>query len=299
MSDEMKNAEHSADAQSSFDKALMLENIKAIAKRKQIPLGQLEQKSGVSAGYLSRQSSGNARIDFGTVVNMAKILNVSMDDLVYKNMTSGLTATEFKIYQFLDKLKHNTHDESVNWSYYTAGYLNSFDGEDPNQFDADETPPSALFDYVQFTNGENAGESVYSFRHQIGLFGYCGYYCEGPTFFADINPYVTLYINQLKYTAKTEEREKSKNGYLDDKDDPADIHSIELFLSGPGTFERLCNSHEVSPALVTLIEELRDEADASTKRVQLSDFSKSVIDGYLDPVNHPFKDPIGKENVPF
>lgn len=296
MSDEMKSAEHSADAQSSFDKALMLENIKAIAKRKQIPIGQLEQKSGVSAGYLSRQSSGNARIDFGTVVNMAKILDVSIDDLVYKNLLSGLTATEFKIYKFLDKLKRNTHDESVNWSYYTSWYINSCDGTNISEYNVGEKPPSELFELIDV---DNNGEILYSFVHQLNLFGYCGYYCEGSTFYTKINPYVSLYINQVKYSVDTDERKKSAIGYKDGKDLPGDIHSIELYLTNSGKPERLCNSHQVSPALASLIKELRDEATASTQRIQLSDFSKSVIDGYLDPVNHPFKGPSGDSDIPF
>lgn len=294
MEEKKMNGEEIVDTQASFDKTLMLENIKAIAKRKQIPIGQLEQKAGVSTGYLSRQSSGTARIDFGTIVKIAQILGVSMDDLVYKNMILGLTVTEFKIYQFLDKLKRDTHDDTVSWSFYDSWYLNSCNQRMVAEFYNENEPPRELFKLI----GNNEEPPVYSFVHQLNYFGYRDCYIEGPAFHAEINPYVSLYMTQVKYPIKTDEREKSKGRSLDREEQDGDIHSIELFLADSEKSEALCNSQEVSAALASLIKELRDEVDESTNRIHLSDFSKSVIDGYMDPAHHPYKGPYDKD-IPF
>lgn len=279
------------------DKELMFENIKAVAKRNQIPIGQLEQSAGVSVGYLSRRSSRPAQIGFWTVVKLAKILNVSIDDLVYRNLTRKLNKTESKIYDFLEKIKRDTHNESVNWSFYEANYLNSFNGKPPDMFDKESVPSGQLFDLID--KGDNC--EVLSLVHQIPLTRFSNYYSEGPTFYTEINPYVTLYITQIKYIARADLRKEREGRDVDRIDNHGDVHSIELFLTNPrkNNLEELCNSNGVSPTLVSLIRDLCDEAEKSTNRVQLSDFSKSVIDGYLDPVNHPFKGPSGNDDIPF
>ena len=62
-------------------------NVKALCKEKGIKLGDVEQKIGLSVGYLSRR---NKKISVECLIDLADVFDLKMDDLIVKDFTTEL-----------------------------------------------------------------------------------------------------------------------------------------------------------------------------------------------------------------
>ena len=60
-------------------KERIYENTKALSKIKRIPMAEIEKKTGISAGYLSKASKN---ISIEKVMRLANVLDVSIDELI-------------------------------------------------------------------------------------------------------------------------------------------------------------------------------------------------------------------------
>ena len=111
-----------------FDKSRLISNIYYLAKKKNIKIGDIETKAGVSLGYISRLNKEENKtvpnIEF--LVSVANSLGVSLDSLL-ENDFSTRTFDENKIISFLDKLTAQTKAYQIAWECETADDIFSHD----------------------------------------------------------------------------------------------------------------------------------------------------------------------------
>lgn len=69
-----------------FDKKLMIDNIRYLAKKQGMSLGKLQGNIGVSVGYFSRLEKSNSMPNLEVVMRTADVLDVSMDELLYSDV---------------------------------------------------------------------------------------------------------------------------------------------------------------------------------------------------------------------
>ena len=62
----------------------LYENIEALIKIQQVPIGVFEKAIGVSTGYISRSKAHNVDMPITTVVRIAEYFNVPTDYLIYQ-----------------------------------------------------------------------------------------------------------------------------------------------------------------------------------------------------------------------
>lgn len=100
-----------------FDKAGCIETIYFLAKEKGLKIGDLEEKAGVSKGYLSRiNKEGNTSVpSIELLSSIAEQLGVSVDYLVNYRVFEPTEGEAF-LMKFLDKLQHRTICGKLEWA---------------------------------------------------------------------------------------------------------------------------------------------------------------------------------------
>lgn len=265
-----------------FDKIKLINNIKVLAKRKDIQIGQLESQAGVSTGYLSRQASSASGMGIAVVAQMAQVLDVSLDDLVNVDLETAVSATEAKVLNFIKKVGKDTHDKRLNWAFYDKFLLRRTDGDIDSLQECIDIP----FFYGELVNGN---QIQLFYRHQLSVAkeskDFVAYYIAGPGYYVELNPGYQLLISQVRYIPFNPALSDSAPDYTEgsETDQKMGVSNIELFFaSSSGHVESLCNKREASERLAHEIDELLREAKASTERVQLSDFSRDIINNYMN-----------------
>ena len=124
-----------------FNKKLMMDNVSALLKRKNMKIGELESQVNVSVGYLSRLAKDeNSKPSVELVAKIASVLAVSMDVLLQCNL-SDQNPTEQYLIEFLKKLNKATLENKLDWQKETPEMLQFYEVCDED----DVTHP--LFDY--------------------------------------------------------------------------------------------------------------------------------------------------------
>lgn len=143
--------------QRNFNKALCLSNIRALLKSSSdIKIGQIEAEAGLRMGYMSRlekeDNTTEPSIEF--IVTAAKMLNVSLDSLLYIDF-SDLTPTERYLLDFFEKLKNDTIKENLEWIAESAQVLKHL-----HFYDDSFMHP--LFSYTEEDDGDKIIATFYS-----------------------------------------------------------------------------------------------------------------------------------------
>lgn len=109
-----------------FEMTKFLKNVREVAKRRKIKIGDLEMAAGVSQGYMSRTEKSASSLSMTFAVNVASILNCSIDFLIFGN-APVFTETELLVYNFLNKLKTKAISGDMQWQssdeVYSAALL--------------------------------------------------------------------------------------------------------------------------------------------------------------------------------
>ena len=71
-------------------------NVRFICKQRGLNIGNFEKQIGVSAGYLSRLEKNASKIALLNIYNASKILAVTIDDLLNKDMAIEQRIAELK-----------------------------------------------------------------------------------------------------------------------------------------------------------------------------------------------------------
>ena len=99
-----------------FDKILLINNIKILAKQNNIKLGDLESSVNVSPGYFSRlKADDNSTVPSVEVIyKIACAFNVTVDSLIQFDYTISST-TESYLMKILSKILSETNEELYAW----------------------------------------------------------------------------------------------------------------------------------------------------------------------------------------
>lgn len=105
-----------------FDKVRLAANIRILAQRNGVKIGELEEKAGLSAGYISRLSKTEEKSSpslMELVCSVSERFGVSVD-LLLKEKLQRLGENELYLLNFLAKLKDRTEKGTLSWNYRTC-----------------------------------------------------------------------------------------------------------------------------------------------------------------------------------
>lgn len=96
-----------------YDESIFLNNVKYLCKQNKYKISMLEYCIDVSQGYFSR-SNGKKRLSIDNVWKVAKILGVSIDDLVGFDLANE-NETLKKTRMFIDRIRKYTERGMIHW----------------------------------------------------------------------------------------------------------------------------------------------------------------------------------------
>ena len=117
-----------------YNKKTCFENIRTLLKKNpDIKIGQIEKEAGLGLGYMSRLEKDNntASPTLKFVVTAAKMLGVSVDTLLFQNL-SELTSTDDFLLKFLEKVIAETKNGTAVWVEENIEKVNVVPLQNPN-----------------------------------------------------------------------------------------------------------------------------------------------------------------------
>lgn len=246
-----------------FDKKLCIENIYALAKEKGLKIGDIEEKAGVSKGYLSRinkeDSTSIPTIDL--LASIADQLGVGIDFLV--NFPRGvLSPNEEFVYQFIDKLMRGTVAGKLDWIVETSGLL-----------DADTNAP-VVNPLVHVTKNYSDDADVWYDTHTYtsGIYSDGSVSVIGNSYHAALpSSRITVFLNSVQYYVPVEGERYSSVKQVD---------VIEMYLVTDGV-KPLCSTFYVCDQLKKAINNLYTAVSSAPSRIGLEDGTKSWMKSFM------------------
>ena len=237
-----------------IDKSQLYSNIKYKITEKNLKIGEVETKAGMTAGYLSKlqkdESKTNNILDF--IVNVAKLLDVSIDSLIHVDYASLTNAEEY-FANFLDKLIRDTLAEELEWEKEA---FESFDD--------------------------------FSFQFKHPLFKIVK--CEDSTYEPQEMGYNSLFTPGAQIQSDCfSTRIKNKRLYLMNVSISQSVSAKELyFVQSERGWEypeviKVCQIDTNSP-LNELAEDLVMTARESSTHIKLEDAAKAIIDDFMSGI---------------
>ena len=237
-----------------IDKSQLYSNIKYKITEKNLKIGDVETRAGMTAGYLSKlqkdESKTNNILDF--IVNVAKLLDVSIDSLIHVDYAS-LTNTEKYFADFIDKLIRDTIADELQWE------KESFESFDDFHYQAQHP----LFKVIEYEDG----------TYEPKKMGYNSFFTPGAQVLSDC-------FNV---------RIKEKRLYLMNVLISQSVSAKELyFVQWKSDFEypkviKICQIDTNSP-LNELTEDLVMTARESSTHIKLEDAAKAIIDDFMSGI---------------
>ena len=246
-----------------FDKIRCIENIYKIAKEKGIKIGELEEKAGISKGYLSRVTKpdyqGSPSIE--VLDSIANQLEVGIDFIVNYSH-DALTPNEEFVAKFIDKITRRTMAGKVEWIPETSSILNAEDNSE-----VDNPMVSVTRDY---SAEENCWYDCHVYRSRL---------FEGRVrvndlcYHAVISARSVIYINAVQYYFR-------KDGKYGGWDEESGI--FELYLVNGNSVQPLCSSYYVDESIKDAIRNLYAAIASVPSRIALTHSMKSELQEFIN-----------------
>lgn len=237
-----------------FEKILCLNNIRHLAKAKNINIGELESAAGVSTGYLSRLSKEDSKAtpSIEVLAIMASKLGVSIDGLISCDY-SGLSSTEKYVMNFIETVIRRTNEGRMNWEKESMAALSSI-----VQYTDDSTSHPLFkvkFDKVVYN-------SYFASRE--------GTKPNGEFYKAPLSNENTLYVTKVSYPNTSGE-------------------DVEVYIVSEDSYrhqwivEPLCATNPLEPTFFDeLLARLYGTTQDSCRNVKVNANVRRVIDDFLD-----------------
>lgn len=234
---------------SKFDRKICISNIYALAKERNVKIGDLEKEGGMSVGYLSRLSKEDntsvPSIEF--IASAAEQLGVSVESLISHDFTK-FTPTESYLMSFLEKLHKDTMTDKLYWIKQSLMYLNTLEAD---EYGGDIDHP--LFD-IFWEDGESDPTYCSRFGQSRTVVGDC--------FFLRLTSWESIYLMKVS--------------------DPNEGAVIELYLVQNGIVNALCQSGGNSRIFQFALDCLYSAVSESCKHPKLDGSVMSAIDAFMD-----------------
>ena len=247
-----------------FDKKRCIETIYALAKSKGLKIGDIEEKAGVSKGYLSRinkeDSTSIPTIDL--LASIAGQLDVGIDFLV--NYPLGtLSPNEEFVFQFIDKLTTATTTGKMEWILEAEGLLRADTNtpvKNPLVHVTKDTPDGGdtWYDTHAYTSG------IYS-NGSVEIIGDC-YYASLPGSSA------TVFLNSVRYFIPKEGGRFSTTETYD---------AIEVYILTNGV-KPICSTYYVCEEIKTAVKDLYTAVSSAPSHIGLEYSTKAVMKSFME-----------------
>ena len=161
-----------------FDKAIFLDNLEYLIKEKNITARNIEEKAGVSKGYISRlKKEGNMSVPgIEFVLTVSSLTGVSVEVLSTINLSQCSESEDYYI-RFVDRLIEKTVRKDVRWR---AKSLYEFKDNPNGQSDNNvifERTPSWGESFVEMLNGQYKYRSSYDYGEYSFIETEGDFYC--------------------------------------------------------------------------------------------------------------------------
>ena len=238
-----------------FDKHLLFKNIRELAAKKDVRLGQIERSAGCQPGYMSRLDKiGNTTdpsVEF--VVTAAKELEVSIDLLVFSNFAK-VSQTEDYILKFMEGLTNDTRDDKIHWET--------------------ENADDALFIGVQKGDVSMADHPFFEYDSYEESFSYNSLFFPSDIIISVENSYCSKLPGSKAWIYVMRCRDA-----LEDNDTEQDF--FEIYIVNSGRVNPLFCSKQTTEALALVTDSLYQEIEVYMSHIHVNDEVRSIIDAYM------------------
>lgn len=239
-----------------FNKELCINNIYNLAKQQGIKIGDLEEKAGVSRGYLSRiNKPDGASPSIEMLTSIAEQLGTSVDYLIYSS-TDSLSINGVMIVDFVEKLLANTALARQEWTRDPYDILTK---QSYSKFDLIHP----LFDEEIDEDDSFGGHWVYSYEYR-SLFDPQAY-ISGDCYHAQLDYDTSVYL--MRVDSRSREFEGT---------------NYEMYLLVGKAIKPLCSTCFLSERIVDRISKLYSVVDSVYSRMGVDPLTKSVMQKYIN-----------------
>lgn len=247
-----------------FDKKRCIETIYALAKQKNIRIGDLEEAGGVSKGYLSRinkeDSTSSPSIEL--LDSIARQLGVGIDFLVNYS-TETLSPNEQFVMQFIDKLMRMTVAGKVEWLVETSTILNAED-------DTEAANPLVSLT-KEYSDDINAWYDCHVYRSAIYEDG--GADVSGACYHALITGGSTVYLNCVTYSVP---KDGDRYSSWDHEKGVIEVYLIR------GGIQPICSTFYVADELKKAVKDLYSAAASAPSKIALGSTARAAMQSLLN-----------------
>ena len=246
-----------------FDKSILLNNIAFLLRQQGKKVGELESVAGVSYGYLARNKDTASKMNIEFIVKAAKFLNVSLDTLIFQNL-SDINPTAGYLIAFFDKLIRDTKEEKLDWQTEDEDSIN-------NLLVMTRTNEIKREHGV---NGATMSKRIYTAAPKI-------FY---PSFRLELKNSSVLYL-----LAVSDPDDSSKAG--------TPWCEVWVQVESEFRFKFLASGLSLESVLAPKIAELYTALVSYLKRPRLSEDLQAIIDAYMKDYGE--NDSVDEKNLPF
>ena len=265
-----------------FSQKHLLQNIFAVIEQKGLKIGDVEKRSGISVGYLSRLAKSEKSFPtVETVWSIARTLGVSLEWLIEGN-ASRITSQAEYLSRFISRLYDETQEGRLDWGRYTVWDINGMLSEGaPQGFPAiaegkctrsPETligaDPAAV---SGITNSAHTRRICPVTRHDAAAA------IAGSCFYTDISPETRLYL--IRYMERMIVSVDETGAALCDN-----VPWFELLSVSRQDFSVLpvCNTLAENEVLAPAIRKLYSDLQLHENDVRVNPGVRSLIDAFME-----------------
>ncbi len=259
-----------------MDKERLVANMTALIARKDKRIGEVESAIGVSQSYLSKFSKPDSKQipSIETVANLAQYLGVTIDELLYSDLT-GYSETDKKIRDFILALGKDTEKDVVRWDsedFNTELYRSRKNQVLTHEiFDLERGRPTTPLD---FADGKEF------LKHPINpeLFGSTDFYMDGDCYKCNLTDKQCIYVFKGRYGVDPVSAEDFSPFYGLVIEDTSDGEHYTEVLK----WEELIWPDPTKPKTPGTVGWLYDTVGNSWFDIRISKKSRDFIDSYLE-----------------
>ena len=266
-----------------FDRERMLTNISALIQQRGIKIGELENRVGVSAGYLSRLCREDSKTipAVDVVWKIAKELEVNMEVLL-EGTCDYLSPNMVYMQKFLNRLLVLTLSDSIEWESYSVSRMEqALRQEQPLDLPFIETDKSRTFtdDRPDLLDVGYHDASISACGHSRFIaFSLPGtsHSLAGSCFSCEMDSWNTLYL--VKYVdVMYDTADETDSGV------PSAVEWYELFIwdASDGHAEVVCNTLAGRVRLLADVEMLYMVLKEKEQDLRITPTVRSIIDSFM------------------
>lgn len=242
-----------------FDKKLCMNNIYYLAKKRNLKIGDIENKAEISPGYFSRINKDDSKTNpsIEVLCSVAEQLSIGLDSLISVDH-SALTPDENFVLQFLDTLKNSVSKHQDAWEKEILKKILNY---------SDINTP--LYHPMLCLSTDNYDDYVSAYYRS-------DFYPDRSVRLLDDIYYLPISYNETLFLSSTVLLEDRENSLSETK-------GYELYIKGPSkkVSTVCCAYEEIYPTFYVVLESLFSSIKEAVSRTCISDDVRSSLNSYM------------------